>query len=198
MGQSQALVHDGFESAGVVHLAHGVGVRHLGGLNKVLAPQGDAVDTALPGGLVHQALHVVNGFRATCAAVSAGASGVGHHPGKVVVDGLNVIDAALHPRPNQQLNGQAGHARVGAHIGFGVHAQRQDFAFGIQRQSGLTFDVAAMRTAQKVFAAIRDPAHRTLQLVRAVSGDHIFGVGPGFHAKAAADITHNHTNVFGL
>ena len=53
-----------------------------------------------------------------------------------------------------------------------------------------------MRAAQKFFAAIGNPLDGTGKGVRTKSGNHIFSIGPCFHAKATAHIAHNDADVF--
>ena len=140
----QRFIHDHFKGARVVDLTHGVFVGHLFGFDKVFAAQFDAVNAAHAGSLVHQTFHVVDGFGAAGPAVSACAGGVGHDARKVVVNGLNVIHAALDPRPNEHLNGQAGHGGVGPHIGQGFDAQAHNFAVLGQGQRRFGLNVAAV------------------------------------------------------
>ena len=118
----QRFVHDHLERTHVVDLAHRIFVGHLGRLYKILAAQRDPIDAADSGGLVHQAFDVVNGFWSTCATVRASTGGVGHDTGEVVVDGLDVVNAALYPWANEHLNGQTGHGGVSAYVGQGLNA----------------------------------------------------------------------------
>ena len=67
------------ELAGVVDLAHRVGVGHLLGPDEVAPAQLDAVDAGLARGLVHQPLDGVDGLGPAGAAVGAGRRGVGQH-----------------------------------------------------------------------------------------------------------------------
>ena len=147
VGLVQSLVHDHLKGAGVVDLAHWILVGHLFGLDEIFASQLHAVNAAHACSFVQQTLHVVNGFRATCTAVSAGTCGMRHHAREMVVNGLNVVDAALHPRANEHLDGQTGHGGVSPHIGQSFDAQTQNFAVLGQGQRGFGLNVAAMGAA---------------------------------------------------
>ena len=166
------------------------------GLDEIFAAQLDAVNAAHTRSLVHQAFHVVDGFGPAGSAVSARAGGVGHHAREMVINGLNVIHAALHPRANEHLNGQAGHGGVSAHIGQGFDAQAQNFAVLGQGQRRFGLNVAAVCAAQKLFAAVGNPFHGPSQSVGTKSSDHVFCIGASFHAKATAHIAHKDTDFF--
>ena len=117
VGLFQGPIHDHLKGASVIDLAHGIFVGHLFRFDEIFASQFDAVNAADTRRFVHQTFHVVNGFGSACSSVSARASGVGHHASEVVVNGLNVVHATLHPRANEHLDGQTCHGGVGAHIG---------------------------------------------------------------------------------
>ena len=117
VGLRQGLVHDGFKMSCVVSLSHGVFIGHLFGLNEVSSAQLDAIDARHASGLVHQSLHVEDRLGAASTPISTRGCGIGHHGFELKINQANVINAGLDPRANQELNGHAGHARVGAHIG---------------------------------------------------------------------------------
>ena len=100
VGQCQTLVHHVLKAAAVVHLCHRVLVGPLFGANHVAPAQRNAVDTGLARRLVHQALHDVNGLRPTGTPVRAHRRGVGEHRLEIKINGLDVIDAGLHPGTN--------------------------------------------------------------------------------------------------
>ena len=191
------MVHDGRKVARVIGLTHGVFVRHLRRRNHVAAAQFNAVDARLPCSLVHQTLHVVDRFWTTCTSVSASRRGVGQHAHKVEIDQLYVVHAALHPWANQELNGHTRHRRVGTHVGKRVDPQSQNLAFCIQRHPRFDGHVAAMRTAQKVFAAVGNPFDGALQGMGGIGHHQVFRVSAGFHAKPTAHITHHHAHLRG-
>ena len=114
----------------------------------------------------------------------------------MVVNGLNVVHAALHPRAYEHLDGQAGHGGVGAYIGQGFDAQAQNFAVLGQGQRRFGLNVAAVCAAQKFFAAVGNPFHWPGQSVCTKSSDHVFCIGACFHAKATAHIAHKDADFF--
>ena len=77
-----------------------------------------------------------------------------------------------------------------------MHPERQDFPVGVQRQFVFTIDIAAMHGREKLFAAVGGPFHRTFELQAAVGQSHVFRVGAGFHAEAAAHVAQNHADLF--
>ena len=132
------------KAACVIHLSHRVLVGHLLRLDEVAAAQRDAVHADLAGGFIHQSLHDVNRLGPACAAIGTRGSRVGDHRPVAKIDGLNVVHAGLHPGANQRLNRHTHAHRIGAHVGQRMHAQRQNFAVGIQRQGGAGLHIAAM------------------------------------------------------
>ena len=92
------------------------------------------------------------------------------------------------------MNGDTGIARIAAHIGERPHPQPKHLAIGIQRQFRIAICIAAMQRGEEIFHPLRSPAHRAAQAPRGEGHHGIFGVKPGFHAKAAADITHQHAH----
>ncbi|NBS83006.1 MAG: hypothetical protein EBS62_14900, partial [Betaproteobacteria bacterium] len=119
------------------------------------------------------------------------------YPDVVEVDVLNVIDAGLHPGADQHLNRDACHAGVGPHVGMGANAQAQDLALTVQRHLRMALDVATVCAGEEVLAAVGDPLHRALQAVSTIGGHHVFGVGTGFHAKAATHVANHDAHLLG-
>ena len=197
VGVLHALVHHRRKIAGVVSLGHRVRVRQLRGPDHVATAQLDGVNTGLPRGGVHQALDGVDGFGTTRAAIRAGGRGVGEHTGDTHVDRVNVVQAGGDPRPDEQLDHDAGRRRVGAQISVRMHAQRQDAAIGIECQRRLADQIAAMGGTQKFFHAFSGPFHRATQQARAIRSERILRVECGLHAEATADITDQHAHFFG-
>ena len=197
VGLLQSLVHHRLECARVIRLPHRVLVGHLRGLNEVAPPQRDAVDAALACRLIHQTLDVEDRLGAARTTIGAGGGRVGEHRGVVEIDVLDVVDAGLHPRANQHLDGNARHAGIGADIGMGADAQAQYLALLVECHFSVAFDVAAVCAGEKFLAAVGDPLDRALQPVGTVSGDHVLGVGAGFHAKASAHIADHDAYLLG-
>ena len=92
------------------------------------------------------------------------------------------------------MNGNAGIARIATHIGERPHTKPKHLAIGIQRQFNLAIGIAAMQRGEEIFHPFRSPAHRAAQTPRGEGHHGIFGIKPGFHAKAAADITHQNAH----
>ena len=135
------------KATAVIHLCHRVLVGHLFGANHVAPTKRNAVDTGLARRLVHQAFHDVNGLRPTGTPVGAHRRGVGEHCLEIKINGLDVVDAGLHPGSNQQLDGHAGAGGISADIGQGVHTQGQNTAISRQGQFSLGVDITAGGTA---------------------------------------------------
>ena len=72
-----------------------------------------------------------------------------------------------------------------------MHPQSQKFAVFVKRQFGVARMVAAMRIAQKRFAAVSRPLDVAIDLFRRPDQAHVFGVQINFRAKAAAYVGRN-------
>ena len=107
-----------------------------------------AIDVHHARRLLHQALHEVVALRAPGAAVGAGRRGVGHHGEEVQVDRRDVVDAGRDPRPDQQLDRDAGAHRVGADVAERAHAHREHAAVGIEGRHRLHISQGAGLTQQ--------------------------------------------------
>ena len=95
------------------------------------------------------------------------------------------------------MNGNPGIARIAAHIGERAHAEPQHLAISIQRQFHFAIRIAAMQRGEEIFHPLRSPAHRAAQALRGKGHHGIFGIKAGFHAKAAANIAHQHAHAIG-
>jgi hypothetical protein len=121
---------------------------------------------------------------------------VGEYRLEMEVDGLNVVDAGLHPGADQELNRNAGASGIGAHVGQCLDAQRKDLAVGVEREFGPGLDVAAMGAREKLFAALGHPLHGALDLQRGKGDGNVLGIGAGLHAETTADVAHHHAYLF--
>ena len=54
-----------------------------------------------------------------------------------------------------------------------------------------------MQRGEEIFHPFRSPAHRSAQAPRGESHHRIFGIKPGLHAKAAANIAHQYAHAIG-
>ena len=161
VGQRQRLGLHRFELAAVVGLPHRVGVGHLLRADHVAPADLGRVQAQAARGRVHQPFDDVDRLGSAGAAVGAQRRGVGQHRLQLEVDGLDVVDAGRHPRADQQLDDHAGGRGIGADVGFGVHAQAEHAAVGVERQFGMAADVAAVAGGQEFLAALGHPLHRS-------------------------------------
>ena len=175
-------------------MAHGILVGHLFWLDHVAPAEFGGVQPKLARCRIHQAFNDVDRLRPPGAAIRASGCGIGQHGGELEINIRDVVDAGGNPRPNQQLNGDTCVACVAAQIGQCAHAKAEYLAIGIQRQFHLAIRIAAMQRGKEIFHPLRSPFHRAAQAPRCESHHGIFGIKPGFHAKAAADITHQNAH----
>ena len=182
--------------AAVIHLAHGVGVGHLCRVDDVAAADFGRVQAELDGGGVEQAFDQVDRLWAAGAAIGGGGGGVGEYRVQHQVDVADVIDAGGDPGTDQQLDDDAGGARIGAHVAQRAHPVAEHLAVGVQRQFGVAFDVAAVGGGEEFVDAGGGPFHRALQKLGRVGGYDVLRVQPGLHAETAADIVDDDADFF--
>ena len=134
------------------------------------------------------ALDHVGGLGPAGAAVGVHRRGVGEHRLDLGIDGRRLV------LPGQQRGVQDGrHAggegrQVGAHVGDGVHAQRQEVALRVHRQLGRGGMVAAMRVGQEGLAALGRPLDRPADALAGPDQRRLFRIQEDLRAEAAADI----------
>ena len=86
---------------------------------------------------------------------------------------------------------------VGAEIGEGRDARGQEMAVRIDRELAASDVVAGVEVADEGVAALADPFHAALQLAGGIDGQRLFLVQRVLAAEAAADIVHQHADLFG-
>ena len=197
VGQRQALVHQRLEVAAVVDLPERVGVGQLRRADEVAAPQLGRVQAQAARGRVHQPLDQVDGLGPPGAAVGAGGRVVGEHGRDADVHRADVVHAGAHPGPHHQRDGHRAAARAAAHVGVGVHAQREHAAVGIERQLGMAGLAAAVHGGQELLHALGLPLDGPRGLQRGPGDGDVLGVGAGLHAEAAAHVAHRHAHGLG-
>ncbi len=195
--ECHALVHHRFEVPRVVGLAHRVPVRHLRGPHHVAPAQLHRVHADLPRGGVHQPLDGVDRLGPAGSAVRAGRRRVGEHAFDVHLDGVNVVHAGGHPRPDHELDDGARRRRVSAEVGERMHAQGEDPAVLVQRQRRLAREIAAMRGRQEFLHPLGGPLHGPLQVPCAIRGEDVLAVERRLHPEAAAHVADQHAHFLG-
>ena len=120
---------------------------------------------------------------------------MGEHAGDLEVDDRDVIGPGRDLGPDEQRNGNARARRVGADIGEGFHAERQDLAVLVERQRALVELVTAGRRSGEFLAALGAPFHGALQDLGRPHRDRFVGLNADLHAEAATDVAHDHAHL---
>ena len=157
----------------------------------------DADARLLRGGLDH-ALHDVGRLRPPRAAIGVGGRGVGDDAVHQIVNGRKAVDAAHDAAACEGLDRGAELRLIGAEVGPGLHAQRQDHAVFVQRDLRIGLHRAAGRVGLEGIAALAGPLHRPPKGARRMQDEAVFGVDKALHAETAADIAGDEPKAFRL
>jgi hypothetical protein len=195
VGGLERLGEEEVEVAGIVRLTHRGGVGHLRGLHEVAPAQLGGIHADLARRRVHQALEVEQALRPPGAAIGADRGRVGEHAGDFQIDDRDIIGAGRDLGSHEQGDGNARARRIGADIGKGFHAQRQDLAVLVERHRILVELVAAGRGGGEFLAALGAPFHGALQHLGDPYRDRLVGLDAGPHAEATADVSHQHPHL---
>ncbi len=149
-------------------------VRHVRFRDQIAAPECDAIDAELAGGDVEQALAKEIGLVAARPAVGSRRRLVGHHQGDLDADIRNAIGPAQYLR-DVARGGRAIGADIGALIGGGAAAQRQDGAVAFAGDLELTVGIAGMIGGHEMLAAILDPLDRPAAAPRRIRNQKVLG-----------------------
>ena len=163
-------------------------MRHRRWRHHVAPAQFRPVDAEFARRGIDQAFQQVIAFRPTGAAVGIDRHRVGEHAEYVRVDRLEAVDAGQHIAAGESRDIRREGRKIGAHVGNVACAQCQELSVRVDRQLARRDIVAALRVAEERLATIRCPLHRSTELARSVTGQHVLGVEERLHAKAAADV----------
>ena len=85
-------------------------------------------------------------------------------------------------------------AQIGADVGIGVPAQRQDGAVAVAGDLEVAFDVARVVGCEQMLAPVLDPFHRPADKARRERNQKILRIEFAAHAEAAADVVLDHAD----
>jgi len=122
------------ERAGVIDLTDGVGVGQLRRLDVVHLADGARIHADLTCGGVHQPLDNEYAFGTARTAIGADGRGVGHDRFDLVMHQRQIVDAALHERPEHQRDDVACAGGIGAGAADRAHPIGQHAALGVERE----------------------------------------------------------------
>ena len=188
IGDLERLVEDALEIAAVIGDAGGGRERHLRRLDEIALAQRQPVDAHLVGGAIDQPLHVIIGLGPSGAAIGAHQRGVGQHGLDVDGHQRRAIDAGDVLADVERERDRRDAGDVGAEIAVARDLDREELAFGVERQLAVDLLRAAVAVGQKAGRALVGPFHRTAQRLRRMQDADIFGIVDVLHAERAADI----------
>ena len=144
--------------AGVVGQPDGCRVGELG--DEVLAPDLGRIHLHVARGLLDDALDHVGRLGPPGAAVGVDRRGVGEYRLDLAVDRRRPVLAGQQGRVQDRRHRRSECRQIGAHVGDGVDAQREELALRVQRHLGLGDVVAPVRIGQECLAALGRPLDR--------------------------------------
>ena len=127
--------------------------------DQIAAAELDAVDAEIARRHVEQALAKEIGLEPPRPAIGADRRLVGDMQRHVDADVRNAVGARQHLRDVARARRAVG-AQIGADVGMGVAAQRQDRAVALAGDLELAFGVARVIGGDQMLAAVLDPFHR--------------------------------------
>ena len=197
VGDLERLLEDRREVAAVVGRAGRGLAWDLLGADLVLAPQLDAVEAGLGGGVVDQPLHEVIALGPAGAAIGADEAGVGEHAlgGHLHHRRLVEADDVAHDVERRRLRRHR--ALEAAEVAVAGEPQRQELALGVERELGGLLVVAAVVVGDEAAGALVGPFHRAAELLRGVQDADVFRIDLRLHAERAADVAGQHVHLVG-
>ena len=177
----------------VERLDGGEPVRHLGFRDQVAAAELDAIEAELARGDVEQPLAEEIGFIAPRPAIGSRRRLVGHHQGDVDTHVRNTVGPGQHLR-DVARGGRTVGADVGALVGVGLPAQREDGTVRLAGDLQLALGVAGVIGGGEMLAAILDPLHRSARAASGERDEKILRVELAARAEAAADVVFHHAD----
>ena len=186
------LVQGGVIVAGIVDHRQRRLVGELLRPHEILPPDLHLVDPHLARRLVDHPLQLEGPLGAPGAAIGVDRHGVGEHPLHVHIGERRPVRPAR-GRP-VQVGGR--HRReepqVGAEVGMGLGAERQEHAVRVQRQLDPGHMVPPLRVGDEGLGAARRPLHRTPQHLRGAGDERLLAVVHDLRAEPPADVRRDH------
>ena len=170
-------------------------VRKRLGLDEVLPAQVDAVTARLARGLIDEPLQHIRRLRPTGTAIGIDAAGVRERHLHVAVDVRRAVDAGEQRRVVEGRDRAGAARKVGADVGEGMHAQRQEVALGVECQLGMRAMVAAVRIGEEGLGAVGGPADRSAELPAHPAQRRFLRIDEDLAAEAAPDVRRDHAQV---
>ncbi len=150
------------------------------------------VDLHLARRRLDEALDHVGRLRPAGAAIGVDRHGVGEDRRHLAVDRRRRVRAGEQRRVEVCRDRRREGREVGAHIGDGLHPQRQELAVLVDRQLGMGHVVAAVRVGDEALRAVRRPLDRACRPWRRPGDDGFLGVVVDLGAEAAAHVGRHH------
>ena len=182
------------EIAGIVVLAGRRPVRHRARLDEIAPPQRIGRDPDFARGNVDQPLDDISRLGTAGAAIGVDRNGVGVDAAHADMAGRDIVDARRQPGAEIR-NVRRELRQVGAHVGDEIDVEREEAMLAVERQPRRRKVVAALRIAEEMLGAIRDPRHRLAQAHGGDGGERIFAIAEQLGAEAAADIGRHHAQL---
>ena len=168
-------------------------VGHLGFGDEIAPAERNAIEAELGGGDVEQPLAKEVSLEAAGAAIGSRRRLVGHHQRHVDAHVRNAVRPGEHLRDVARGRRPVG-ADIGALIGAGASAQRQDRAVPVARDLQFTFGIAGMIGGEQMLAAILDPLHRPAGEACRERDQKVLRIEFAARAEAAADVVLHHAD----
>ena len=144
--------------------------------------------------LVGEALQHIAGLRAAGAAIGVGRHRVGEHAGRLHGDGRGAVHAGQQRAVDRARDAGAEGRDIGADVGHGVDAKREEMPLRVHRELGAGLVAAALVIRDEALAAGGDPFHRPPQPPRRPGDDGLLGIVLALVAEAAADVGRDQTD----
>ena len=188
-GQLVAALEQRMKVAHVVLQGHRRLVRKV--LDEVAAADLVLPQPHLPAATRHQALEQISGLRPAGAAVSVHRCGVGEPGVHLHIHLRRAVLAGQQRGVQDGRHGRRKGGQISTHVGVGVHTQRQELAVLVHRHFSVAGVIAAMRVADKGFAAVSCPLDRAVELFGRPGQAHVFSVQVNLGAEAATHVGSN-------
>ena len=174
-----------------MHLRQRIG--HVGFGDQIAAAEFDAVDAEIGRHHVEQPLAAEIRLEAARPAIGARRRLVGHHHGHVHAHMGDAIGPG-HDLRNIARRGGAVGAHIGAEIGIGVAAQREDGAVAAAGDFEIACGIARVAERHQILAPVLGPLHRAADDTRRERNQKILRIKFAARAETAADVVFQHAH----
>ncbi len=168
-------------------------IRHLGFRHEIAPAEFHAIDAEVFRRQFEQPLAEEVRLEPPRPAIGADRGLVGDEDRHLHIDIRHPIGAGQDLRHVAGAGGAVG-AQIGADVGIGVPAQRQDGAVAVAGDFEIAFDVARVVGCEQMLAAVLDPFHRPADKARRERNQEILRIEFAAHAEAAADVVLDHAD----